>query len=150
VGQPEYLRRLEERLLNDHRPRPSEAAAQKLARALRAAADRAMRAVTECPPSTIGLAHAHAREILGIIRLVINSDLVPDEETHASSPWTLHTLADFGAALERTLALGRAPAYSSRRDEEFAELSAKLDTLAWMLAALAAKAGVTLEEVANE
>jgi hypothetical protein len=148
-GQPEYLRLIEERILNDHRPRPTEAAAQKLARALRAAADRAMRAVTECQPSAIGLAHAHAREILGIIRLVIQSGLVPDEEAHATSPWTLHTLADFGAALERTLALGRAPQFVSRRDEEFAELSAKLDTLAWMVAALAAKAGVTIEEVAH-
>lgn len=56
VGQAEYLRRLEERLLNDHRPRPSEAAAQKMARSLRAAADRAMRAVTECPPMVAALA----------------------------------------------------------------------------------------------
>lgn len=148
-GQPEYLRLIEERILNDHRPRPSEAAAQKMARTLRAAADRAMRAVTECPPSALGLAQAHAREILGIIRLVIRAGLVSEEECTASSPWACHTLADFGAALERTLVDGRAPQFASRRDEEFAELSAKLDTLAWMVAALAAKAGVTIEEVAH-
>jgi len=149
-GQPEYLRRIEERILNDHRPRPVEAAAQSLARALRAAGDRAMRAVTECPPAALGVAHAHARDLLGIIRLVIRAGLVPAEEAESSSPWTLHTLADFGAALERTLAVGRAPQFVSRRDEEFSELSGKLDTLAWMVAAVAAKAGVSIEEVSND
>lgn len=151
-GRPEYIRRLDEAILNDHRRREPLACAEQFARVLRAAAQEAMREVTTCPAPLVGSAIVHARRLAAILVAACRYGLVPEAESTITSEggWSCHTVADHAAALERTVRDGRAPRFASARDEQYDALNTKVDTLAAMVAAMAAKVGVRAEEVYHD
>lgn len=151
-GRPQYIRRIEESILNDHRRREPEACGEQFSRILRAAAQEAMDEVTTCPAPLMGAAVTHARRLARILVAACRYGLVPVAEATITSEggWACHTVADHAAALERTVKDGRAPRFASAKDEQFETINTKLDTLAAIVAATAAKVGVRAEEVCDD
>lgn len=151
-GRPTYIRQIEESILNDHRTREPEACGEQFARVLRKEAQTMLRALTECPPVALPITAAYARGLKAILTAACRLGLVPPAEAVISTDggWACHTVLDHAAALERAVRDGRAPRFASQRDEQFAELTTKLDTLAAICAATAAKVGVRAEEVCHD
>ena len=101
---------------------------------LKKLARRAMAAVTDCPPDTIGAHVARLDDLIEIIGLELRHDLKETPEaTMGQTPLKPYTVAEYLFCLTWTKQQHRAPAFMSQRDEDISQINRKLDMLAGLL-----------------